>query len=270
MTEFQLGTLAVVAVLTLLPWAISIALRNASIVDAFWGVTIVAIAWVHYVRGYLLQGPACLPEQCEFTWPPPIAGLIVALVTIWGLRFSLYVGWRTVGSGESERQRALRARLGARFALNSLFTVFLVQTLLAWVVALPAQGAYGGGSVSEPLLVGGVVLWAFGFSFEALGDLQLAWFRRDPANRGRVMDRGLWRYSRHPNYFGDLCVWWGLYLIAAANWQWWTVVGPIVLSVLLVGISGPALERSIARRRPGYPDYARVTSPFLPLPPKDH
>ena len=272
MIEFLLGNLVVVAGLMTGLWLVSLIIRDASIVDIFWGMAFVAIVWAQYARAWVLQGPACLPEQCEGGAYPPATALIVPiLVTIWGLRLSFYLAWRNLGKGEDQRYIRMRERIGPRFALISLFVVFLLQALLAWVVALPAQVATQTLELDpwSPLAVAGIALWAVGLAFETVGDLQLAAFKRDPRNKGLVMDRGLWRYTRHPNYFGDFCVWWGIFLIAASLGAWWTVIGPIVMSILLIRVSGAGLlERTIGERRPGYDDYARRTSGFFPRPPR--
>ena len=137
-------------------------------------------------------------------------------------------------------------------------------------MSLPAQAATTDLAVGAPPVLAGIALWAVGLFFETVGDFQLARFKRDPANQGKVMDRGLWRYTRHPNYFGDFCVWWGLFLIAASTGAWWTVIGPIVMSVLLIRVSGAGLlESTIGDRRPGYAEYIRRTSGFFPRPPRD-
>jgi steroid 5-alpha reductase family enzyme len=265
-----LATLVLAAAFMSILWLVSLAVRDASIVDPFWGLTFVLIAWGTYVLGYVMQGPACLPEGCESPWPPPAALVVPILVTIWGLRLSIYLAWRNFGKGEDYRYVRMRERFGARFPIASLVVVFLLQAGLAWVVSLPVQATRAIDlQPAAPLFVAGVALWALGLAFETLGDLQLAAFRRDPANRGRVLDSGLWRYTRHPNYFGDCCVWWGLYLVAASTGAWWTIVGPILMTVLLVRVSGAALlERTIADRRPGYAEYVRRTSGFFPRPPR--
>ncbi len=260
--EFVLFNLALVAGLMTLLWAISLPLRDASIVDPAWGLVFVAIAWSTFIR-HPQPGPGIVD-------PSP---LIVALVTIWGLRLSIYLGWRNLGKGEDFRYVRMRERFGSRFPAISLVVVFLLQAGIAWVVSLPIQVAQASYGVQPPitvLLVAGLALWALGLAFETVGDLQLARFKRDPSNRGKVMDRGLWRYTRHPNYFGDCCVWWGLYLIAASAGAWWTIVGPVVMTIFLVRISGAGLlERSIVDRRPGYAEYMRRTSGFVPRPPRD-
>jgi steroid 5-alpha reductase family enzyme len=179
---------------------------------------------------------------------------------------------RNLGKGEDFRYQAMRRKHGDRFFVVSLGTVFGLQALLMWVISLPLQigiAASDPGVGVSPLDVVGTVLWAVGLFFEAVGDWQLARFKADPSNQGKVMDRGLWRYTRHPNYFGDFCVWWGLYLIAAAGGAGWTVVGPILMSALLIRYSGAGLlEKTIGTRRPGYDDYARRTNGFFPGPPR--
>ena len=166
----------------------------------------------------------------------------------------------------------MRRRYGARFPLVSLGLVFGLQALLMWIVSLPVQVAQVQDTPSglTALDVLGATLWAVGLAFESIGDAQLARFKRDPANADRVMDRGLWRFTRHPNYFGDFLVWWGIYAIALATGDaWWTVIGPVVMSVLLLRVSGVTLlERSLRKRRPGYEEYARRTSAFVPRPPR--
>lgn len=265
-----LATLVLAAAFMSILWLVSLAVRDASIVDPFWGLTFVLIAWATYVLGYVLQGPACLPEGCDSPWPPSGALVVPVLVTIWGLRLSIYLAWRNLGKGEDYRYVRMRERFGPSFPIASLVVVFLLQAGLAWVVSLPVQATRAIDiQPAAPLFVGGVGLWALGLAFETVGDLQLAAFRRDPANRGRVLDTGLWRFTRHPNYFGDCCVWWGLYLVAASTGAWWTIVGPVLMTVLLVRVSGAALlERTIVDRRPGYAEYVRRTSGFLPRPPR--
>jgi steroid 5-alpha reductase family enzyme len=148
--------------------------------------------------------------------------------------------------------------------------VFAFQAVLAWVISLPLLGATTG--IAQPLGWldwAGTALWGIGFYFEAAGDWQLSRFKADPANTGKVMDRGLWRYTRHPNYFGDFCVWWAFYLLALANGAWWSILGPAIMSYLLLRVSGVTLlERHIGKRRPGYADYVRRTSTFLPRRPR--
>jgi steroid 5-alpha reductase family enzyme len=242
-------------------WVVSVVVRDASIVDPVWGLAFVVIAWASWLAAGG-QGAATY-------------GLLVPLlVTVWGLRLSAYLAWRNLGKGEDYRYVRMRERFGARFPVISLVVVFWLQAGIAWVVSLPVQATIAAGVVPTetpaPLVVAGVVAWAIGLFFETVGDLQLAAFKRDPANKGKVMDRGLWRYTRHPNYFGDFCVWWGLFLVAASVGAWWTAVGPLLMSVMLIRVSGAGLlEKTIGQRRPGYDEYIRRTSGFFPLPPRD-
>ena len=236
-------------------WVASLAIRDASIADIAWGLVFVGIAWASWIAG--VGGTA---------------GLIAALaVTVWGLRLAIYIGIRNAGHGEDRRYQAMRAKRPNTFWLWSLFGVFVLQGILALIVSLPVQslGSVGDSSPGLVTFVGAAVFLA-GLGFEAVGDAQLAAFKRDPANKGQVMDRGLWRYTRHPNYFGDALLWWGIWLIAVGSGAaWWSLVGPALMTFLLVRVSGVALlESDLADRRPGYAEYIRKTSPFIPLPPK--
>jgi len=235
----------------LLLWTLSLRLRNASIVDVFWGSAFVLAGWTA-----ALSGGGAGPRRA----------LALALVTLWGTRLTLHLGRRNLGHGEDPRYVAMRAAHGARFWWVSLFTVFLFQAGLAWVVSLPIQLAAVSTSAGLGVLdLAGLALWLVGFAFEAVGDAQLARFRRDPASRGRALDTGLWRYTRHPNYFGDACAWWGLGLLGAAAGAPWTLVAPVLMTFFLLRVSGVALlERDIVERRPAYRDYVARTSAFLP------
>lgn len=253
--EVLLLSAAVIAAAMTALWVVSLVLRDASIVDIFWGAGFVLVAWVSFAAAEGAAGRR---------W------LLVALTTVWGLRLAGYLAWRNVGKGEDFRYQAMRARAGSRFWIVSLFQVFGLQGALMWLVSLPVQAGMVPGSQIGPLAWIGFAVWMIGLCFETIGDAQLARFKADPANRGRVMDRGLWRYTRHPNYFGDFCIWWGLYVVALdASGTWWTVVGPLVMSTLLIRVSGAALlEKSLTSRREGYADYIRRTSGFFPRPPR--
>ena len=239
----------------LLLWLASLRLRDASIADVFWGTGFAAVA----LLSLLLAGPA------------PRALLLAAMASIWGLRLSAHLARRWRGTGEDRRYRAMRAAWGDRFPLASLFTVFLLQGALLWVVSLPLQAAAALGTSRPlgPLDALGAVLWAAGLAFEAVADAQLARFLARPGSAGRVMQEGLWRYTRHPNYFGDALLWWGMGLVALSAGAAWALVGPALMTFLLVRVSGVALlEREIGRRRPEYADYVARTSAFLPWPPR--
>jgi steroid 5-alpha reductase family enzyme len=238
-----------------LTWMVSVQLKNVTIVDSLWSLLFVLGAFA-YARVIGVPGPRVT--------------LVLALVTIWGLRLAGYLSWRNLGHEEDRRYAAIRRRNEPNFALKSLYLVFGLQAVLAWLISLPLLGAVGGSSPLGLLDYLGAALWCVGMIFEAGGDLQLARFKGDPANAGKVMDRGLWRYTRHPNYFGDFCVWWGFYLIAVSAGAWWSVVGPAMMSYLLLKVSGVRLlERDIGKRRPEYAEYIRRTNAFFPGPPKD-
>ncbi|HUO46896.1 MAG TPA: DUF1295 domain-containing protein [Acidimicrobiia bacterium] len=240
-----------IAALMTLTWLISGAARDASIVDLIWGLGFVLVAWTVYLTSRERGSP-----------------LVVVLVTLWGLRLSTYLAWRNLGKGEDYRYQTMRRQHGERFFWMSLFTVFGLQGVLMWLVSLPLQAVVSeAGSAKGWLTYAGILLWGVGLFFETMGDLQLARFKADPTNSGKVMDRGLWRYTRHPNYFGDFCVWWGLYLIALEAGHWWTIIGPLVMTTLLIKYSGAGLlEKTIGRRRPGYEEYIRRTNAFFPGP----
>jgi steroid 5-alpha reductase family enzyme len=247
------GALLVMMVAT---WGLSLALRDVSIVDVAWGLGFVLVAWLAAATG---DGDASRSV------------LMAVLTTVWGIRLAVYITRRKLREkGEDYRYVALRERHPERFWLVSLGTVFLLQGVLIWIVSLPLQAASAQADPLGALDAAGVVLWTVGVFFESVGDAQLARFKGDPANRGKVMDRGLWRYTRHPNYFGDFMVWWGLYLMAlSTGGAWWTVVSPLVMSMLLLRVSGKDhLERGMEERRPGYGDYVARTSGFVPLPPR--
>jgi steroid 5-alpha reductase family enzyme len=263
LAELFLVTGSVVAGSMLLLWVVSLAVRNASIVDLFWGFGFVVIAWAAWFALSSDGGSVALSGG------GPRRIVLLALVTLWGLRLTAYLTWRNAGKGEDFRYAAMRERWGSRFPVVSLFTVFFLQGVLMWIVSLPVQAGMLEGGPLGVVAVAGMVIWAVGISFEAVGDLQLARFKQDASNDGKVMDRGLWRYTRHPNYFGDFCVWWGIYLVAVNSSTWWAIVGPAVMTFLLLRFSGVSLlERDIGSRRPGYAGYARRTNAFFPWKPR--
>jgi len=254
-TAIYLHGLIAAALLAALAWPLSAYLRNVAIVDSFWSLMFLLQALV-YAAGTPGAG---------FFSASPRAVLVLVLVTVWALRLAVHITWRNRGHGEDRRYQAIRARNEPYFVIKSLYLVFLLQAVLAWIVSLPLLGAILGTSPITLLDYAGVALWAVGFLFEAGGDWQLASFRADPANRGKVMERGFWAYTRHPNYFGDCCLWWGFYIIAASAGAWWSIVGPLLMSLLLMRVSGVRLlEKDIGERRPKYADYVRRTNAFFP------
>jgi len=238
-------------------WLASLALRDASVADRVWPAFVAAPALVYAWR---------LGADAR-----ALAMLLIALA--WALRLGVFITWRNWGHGEDRRYRDMRERHGPGFALKSLYLVFLLQALLGWVVGWPLLVAMGRAGAAWGLWDwAGAALALGGLLMETVADAQLARFRRDPANRGQVMDRGLWRCSRHPNYFGEACVWWGLGLMAlgaggAAGA--WCQVSPLLMTVLLLRVSGVTLlEKDIGERRPAYRDYVARTSAFFPWPPR--
>jgi steroid 5-alpha reductase family enzyme len=235
-------------------WLLSLVLGNASIMDIFWGPGFFVAAVV-----YVLASPDGFGGR---------QGLVLALVALWSLRLGAYILVRNAGHGEDYRYRKWRAESPETFWWRSLFQVFLLQGALCWVISAPLLLAAHSDSPDRftiPDLLG-AGLWVIGFLFEAIGDFQLARFKGDPNSTGKVMDCGLWKYTRHPNYFGEATLWWGYFLIAAATpWGWATAFSPALMTFLLVRVSGAALlESGLRRRREGYEDYMRRTSPFIP------
>jgi steroid 5-alpha reductase family enzyme len=245
------GLLVVIAA-GVITWLLSLYKGDVSIVDSLWPLL------------FLLLG---LSSGFAIGFHGPRTPLLLALLSVWALRLSGHITWRNHGHGEDRRYQAIRARNQPNFAFKSLYLIFVLQAFMAWVISLPVHAAVLSHRPLGALDALGGALWLVGFVFEAGGDWQLARFKADPGNHGKVMDRGFWRYTRHPNYFGDFCVWWGFYLIAAAGGAWWSFVGPVLMSVLLMRVSGVTLlEKDIGERRPQYADYAQRTNAFFPGP----
>lgn len=255
-------TLAAVIGLMALCWRISVSIRDVSFIDAIWAYGMVFAVAVAVLLNGGVTGPA--------GWA------LLVLVALWGVRLGthLITRWRRLGRDPRYEKIIGNAmeKQGMSFARAAWFRAFGMQGPLLWGVSLPAQAgllADNGGPL--PLWgIAGAAIALIGIAFESIGDAQLERFRADPASKGKVMDTGLWRYTRHPNYFGDFTAWWGIFIVGiAAGAPWWTVVGPLFLSFTLTRWSGaPLLEHSLKKRRPGYDDYIRRTSGFFPLPPK--
>ncbi len=254
----MLLTCAVLLLLyALLLWVASALLHDASIIDRFWGA------------GFILVGATGLWQAETIT---SHHALLVGLVTLWGARLSLHLTWRNWGTGEDYRYRAMREKHGRAFVWKSLFSVFLLQAFLTWFISLPLQWTFVSPVEGPlpPLALAGTAIFAIGFLFEGIGDWQLARFKANPENAGKVMDQGLWHYTRHPNYFGDAVLWWGLYLSALpAPGTIYTFLSPVVMTLFLMKVSGvPLLEKRMAETRPAYADYAQRTPTFFPWWPK--
>ncbi len=243
----------------LLLWLISIPLRDVSIIDMAFALILLAVTVVTWL---MTDGAAARKN------------LILLLVALWAVRITSHLVRRNWGHGEDPRYTKLRSWVAddRAFVWLSLRQVFLLQGIVLWLVSLPVQV---GQIYRVPAELGipamlGIAVWLLGFVFETVADRQLARFRADPANKGKVLDTGLWRYSRHPNYFGELCVWWGLFLIACDNpWGLLTILGPIGYTHLIVNVTGQrTLDKKLARDKPGYRDYMEKTSGMIPLPPR--
>ena len=235
-------------------WLVSLLKRDVSIVDSLWPLMFLFAALVF---DFVLADTG------------PRATLLLVLVGLWALRLFVYITWRNWGEDEDRRYQQIRANNQPNFELKSLFIVFVLQGVIAWLISLPLLAGFASPVALNGFDYLGIALWATGMVFEAGGDYQLARFKADPANRGKVMDRGLWRYTRHPNYFGNACIWWGFGLMGVAAGAWWALLSPVLMTFLLLRVSGVSLlEQDIGERRPAYADYIERTSAFVPLPPK--
>ncbi|MFE9423717.1 DUF1295 domain-containing protein [Kitasatospora sp. NPDC006697] len=252
------ATAGAALVVLLLAFAVGVRTGRHRGVDVAWGLAFTAVAWT----GYALSAGHGDPGRRL---------LVTALVTVWGLRLSAHIRSRSRGHGEDPRyDRMLAKAPGGRRNLYALRMVYLLQAAIVWFVSLPVQAAQYLDRPLGPLTVAAIALWTVGMFFETVGDWQLARFKADPANRGQVMDRGLWAWTRHPNYFGDACVWWGLFLLGAAEPIGWAfVLSPVLMTYLLAFGSGkPLLERRLGSSKPGWDAYLARTSGFLPRPPR--
>ena len=245
------GLFIILAIMFIL-WLASLALKNASIVDIFWGSGFVIANWIYF----FLAPDGFMTRKL----------LISTLVTVWGLRLTLHILLRNKGKPEDFRYQKWREENGSSWWWRSFFKVFLFQGILLWIISAPLLLAHAG--IKPQYLTAldwlGVILWVIGFYFEAVGDLQLKRFLARPENKGKIMNQGVWRYTRHPNYFGDSAQWWGFYLIAASAGGWWTIFSPILITFLLVRVSGAALLEKSMSKKPGYRQYMASTSGFIP------
>lgn len=254
MSFFQIFLLAFAAIMLMMTilWFISIVIKNVSIVDVFWGFGFVVAGAVYFLftDGFEIRKI-----------------LLMTMVTIWGLRLSIYLAWRNIGKGEDFRYQKFRKDFGEdRYWWYSFFSVFLLQGVLMWLISIPLLGAqYNAGNSLGILDFLGVAIWIIGFVFEAGGDIQLARFKANPANKGKVLNTGFWHYTRHPNYFGDAAVWFGYGLICLSAGSYWPVLGSVLMTALIIKVSGVALlEKTLKTSKPGYQEYVRKTSAFIP------
>lgn len=247
----------VIAGLMIVLWLISLQLRDSSIVDIFWGTGFVITNWVYF---------ALTPDGF-----PARKWLLGILVTLWGLRLSLHILRRNWGHGEDYRYQTWRKEAGPNWWWRSFFRVFLLQGFLMWIISIPLLAAQFSSAPARLTLLDflAVLVWAIGFFFEAVGDWQLARFKANPANKGKLLSAGVWRYTRHPNYFGDAAQWWAYFIFALAAGAFWPIYSPILMTFFLVRVSGVfLLEKTLKNNKPGYAEYMQTTSAFIPWPPK--
>jgi steroid 5-alpha reductase family enzyme len=238
-------------------WIVSLFLKNSSIVDIFWGIGFVISVWLYFA----MTQDGFLPRKM----------FITILTSIWGIRLALHVLLRNWKKPEDFRYQKWRNESGKIWWLKSLFQVFLLQGLLMWIISIPLLAAQYSSSPTYFTVfdIAGVVIWIVGFYFESAGDFQLIQFRKNPANKGQVLNSGVWRFSRHPNYFGDSAQWWGYFLIAVSTGGWWSIFSPILMTLFLIKVSGVALlEKTLKQTKPGYREYMQSTSAFIPWFPK--
>ncbi|MEZ4932391.1 MAG: DUF1295 domain-containing protein [Saprospiraceae bacterium] len=253
---FQKGILMILGIMTLL-WLFSLAIKDSSIVDIFWGIGFVITAWFYaYIIGF---------EKLN-AWQY----IFLGMVSIWGSRLAIYLGMRNIGKGEDFRYAQWRKESGKNWWWISFLRVFVLQGIILWIVSsifVPALLA----TKNLPILIyAGITLWAIGLYFEAIGDYQLMQFKNNPNNKGKVLNTGVWKYTRHPNYFGDALLWWGFFCFAFAHSSGWTFIfSPLLMTFLLLKISGVAmLEKTLKNTKPEYEEYIKKTSAFIPWPPK--
>jgi steroid 5-alpha reductase family enzyme len=250
--SIYLVALAAILLVGALAWVVSVLIEDVSFVDSLWSLFFLLAAIVFAAQAELLSVRALL---------------VLSLVAVWAVRLSLHITIRNWGEPEDYRYQAIRANNEPGFVVKSLYIVFGLQGVLAWIVAAPLLPAIHSSAPLGMLDVAAALLFVAGFVFEAVGDWQLSRFKADPASRGQVLDSGLWRYTRHPNYFGEFCIWWAFWLFAVASGAWWTVFSPLIMSFLLLRVSGVAmLEKTIQDRRPQYAEYIRNTNAFFPGP----
>jgi steroid 5-alpha reductase family enzyme len=259
--EILMTNFAALMTLMTFGWLASLAWRNVTVVDSLWGSGFVLIAWLSLL--------AVAPADNGFEGRRL---LLAVLTTVWGIRLTGYLTWRNWGKGEDPRYGKWRSQSKGRFWWVSLFKVFWLQAVFLWLIALALQmGLIAQGPSRWTWLDGlGLLVWVTGFLFETVGDWQLARFKAVPENKGKVMDKGLWAWTRHPNYFGEFLVWWGIFVIVlSTSAGWWTVISPVLITVVLTRMTGVQLtEQTILEKRPAYREYIRTTSAFFPRPPK--
>lgn len=254
MFSAYLDGLLLMLCIAVITWLVSVIKHDVSIVDTIWSLMILAGGLIY-----------ALTDETLTTRNSIILGLLV----LWALRLSVYVTWRNWGESEDRRYQQIRANNSPHFVIKSLVIIFVFQAVIAWIISLPLWPTFSSASSIQLLDIFAISLWLTGMLFETVGDWQLARFKSEPSNRGKVMDQGLWRYTRHPNYFGEALIWWGFYMFALSSGAWWTLPAPLLMNWLLLKFSGVVmLEESIVNRRPAYQQYIESTNAFIPGPKK--
>ncbi len=248
------NSLIAISLFSLIGWALSLLRNNVTHVDSMWSLFFLLAAFTsaYFVSGFSLR---------------PL--IVLVLVSIWAIRLCVYLTWRNWGPHEDGRYAVIRQNNEPMFWLKSIYIVFGLQALLAWVISISLYAAIDAKTPLNILDFMAIALFLFGFLWEMVADIQLAKFKANPANKGQVLNTGLWRLSRHPNYFGECCVWWAFYLFALATGAWWAILSPVLMTLLLLKVSGVSLlEQTITERRPAYSDYIKSTNAFFPSFPK--
>lgn len=255
--QIWIQALLLIMIMMTILWVISIVIKNVSIVDLFWGLGFVLVASFYFLKteGYF-----------------PRKTLLMILVSLWGFRLSAYLAWRNIGKGEDFRYKEFRRRFGEkRYWWISFFQTFLLQGILMWLISAPLLGGqlHARENTLGILDYTGLAIWIIGILFEAGGDFQLSVFKANPSNKGKVLNTGFWRYTRHPNYFGDSAVWWGFGLLSLSGGAYLPALGSVLMTLLIIKVSGVALlEKSLKEQKPEYKEYIENTSAFLPWFPK--
>ena len=257
--QVYLNGLAAMLIFGFIGWLTSLYRNNVTHVDSMWSLFFLVAAGAYI----------CSANSGNMSEMSMRSSVMLILLSLWALRLCVYLTWRNWGPHEDHRYREIRANNEPHFKFKSLYIIFGLQAVLAWIISLPILGALNSNTAFNILDVIGALLVVFGFIWETLADWQLSRFKAKAGNKGKVLNTGVWRYSRHPNYFGESCVWWGFYLIALAAGAWWALPSAILMTLLLLKISGVSLlEKDIAERRPEYVQYIKTTNAFIPGIPK--
>ena len=252
-----LYTLVILFVIAFALWIVSWIKNDVGIVDSFWSLLILAAGLC-----FLIFTDTIITDR---------HGVVMLLLTAWATRLAAHIMWRNWGQEEDSRYQTIRNNNQPNFEFKSLYIVFLLQAFLALIVALPLMSIFSSETAINSLDYIAFALWLTGMLFETVGDQQLTRFKSSSSNQNKVLDSGLWRYTRHPNYFGEFCIWWAFFLFAVASGYWWSIVSPLLMTILLLKVSGVSLlESTISERRPQYASYCRTTSAFFPWFPKKY